>query len=192
MKYFFIILFILLSNSGKSQLTTTIRWQLNKNIRTKDTVYYDPSVKLIWNDFKGAPDMSSKAAAITASGFGYAMAIQSKNGVATLDITVMCYFIKPRSWVKDNMNSDYALTHEQHHFDITYINACLFVKKLREANFTTDNYKSVLRKLYSESQDSMHAMQNSYDGETKNGQLKNIQSEWNKKIDLQLVSVITH
>lgn len=84
------------------------------------------------------------------------------------------------------MDTDYALLHEQHHYDITYINANLFVQKLRDAKITLKNYESVVEKLHDESFAALDKMQNDYDGETSNGRIPRIQYKWNKKIDQEL------
>ena len=90
------------------------------------------------------------------------------------------------------MKSNYALLHEQHHFDITYIATCLFMKKLKAANFTMSNYSNLIDKINDECYVELEKMQNDYDGQTKNGQLKDVQAEWNKKIDQQLAALITN
>ena len=71
--------------------------------------------------------------------------MNSYNNKTNVVITVFCYFNKKKSWVKKNMDSDYALTHEQHHYDITYINTCLFIQKLKQAQFNRGNYDYLVR-----------------------------------------------
>jgi len=114
------------------------------------------------------------------------MSMQSYKKRATIIITVFCYFNKRSSWVKRNMNTDYALLHEQHHYDITYINANLFVQKLKDAKITLKNYESVVERIHDESFAALDKMQNDYDGETSNGRIPRIQYKWNKKIDQEL------
>jgi len=186
MKYLFLIISLFTVVALKAQTNVIIQWQPIKPGNNGDTIYYDPSRKLTWKDFKGRPDAASPAAAITESGFGYKMSMQSKNKRATIIITVFCYFNKRNSWVKRNMDTDYALLHEQHHYDITYINANRFVQKLREAKINLKNYESVVEKLHDESFAALDKMQNEYDGETSNGRIPRIQYKWNKKIDEQL------
>jgi len=188
MKYFLSALFIFLTSTVYSQIFTTVQWQGGTPVG--DTILYQPEQKLEWKDFQGEPDKKSIAIAITSSGFGFSMSMRTRNSKTTLMITVNCFFNKKTSWVKSGMKSNYALVHEQHHFDITYITACMFVKKLKAANFTLANYESLLDKLNNESYAELEKMQNDYDGQTKNGQLKDVQAEWNKKIDQQLAALI--
>ena len=191
-KYFLIFFLFLFCSSSYAQFTTTIQWQKSKTGNAGDTIYYDLNRKLHWNDFKGRPAANSPAAAITESGFGYRMSMNSVNGKANMVITVFCYFNKNRSWVKSGMDTDYGLLHEQHHFDITYINACLFVQKLRAARFTRDNFSSLVDKIHDECFAILDKMQDDYDAETRNGRVPRQQSLWNKKIERELDALITN
>lgn len=189
-KHFLLILLILACRFSFGQLTVTIHWYEGNPGSKGDTIYYDPGRKLAWSDFKGWPDHNSMAAAITESGFGYRMAMQSRNGKTNLRITIYCYFNKRTSWVKKNMDTDYALTHEQHHFDITYINTSLFAQKLKAAKFTLGNYTNLVDNIYDECYGALRTMQDEYDGQTSNGRINKVQSDWNQKIDRQLAGLI--
>ena len=143
-------------------------------------------------DFKGMPVENSAAIAITSSGFSFKAGFKNSGSKATLIITVSCNFDRNLSWMKERGKNEYVLGHEQHHFDITYIAVCLFVKKLKAANFTLSNYSALIDKINDESYAGLEKMQNDYDGQTKNGQLKDVQAEWNKKIDQQLAALLTN
>ena len=188
-KNVFVLILILLAVCAKAQVTVNIKWQNINPVNAADIIYYESNRKLSWPDFKGRPDGPSFAAAITQAGFGYQLAMQSSRNKTTINITVYCYFDKNKSWVKKGMNSDYALLHEQHHFDITYINTCLFIQKLKEASFTRSNYASLSQKIHDECYNALSKMQDEYDGETSNGRKKEVQAYWNKKIDQQLESL---
>ena len=189
MKYILFSFFLITTLHGIAQLTVTVQWLPHTPPANSDTVYYNSNKKLVWPDFKGMVQAGSDATAITSSGFGYVADMRSGNNKTEIGITVFCYFSKQDSWVKQGGESDYALNHEQHHFDITYLVACLFVQKLKEAQFTRTNYDVLLDKIYKECREQLRKMQDDYDGQTKNGQLKYIQTEWNEKIDKQLRSL---
>ena len=189
MKYFFFFLFFLLHHSVYAQVNISVEWKSNISISHGDTLFYNTGRKLVWPDFKGRPDNKSIAAAVTSSGFGYTCMMKAKNRVMSINISVYCFYDKVQSWVKSGMASDYALLHEQHHFDIAYIATCLFINRLKTTTFKMENYAGKLNKIYDECYDEMEKMQNDYDCQTKNGQLKNIQREWNNKIDGQLASI---
>ena len=191
-KYILLIYFILGGNAVAAQFTVNIQWQSIKPGYTGDSIYYDAGRKLTWVDFKGRPDAASPAGAITESGFGYRMNMQSYNNRMSINITVFCYFNKNKSWVKKGMKTNYALLHEQHHYDITYINTCLFIKKLNAAKLTRSNFSSVVESIYDECFATLNKMQDEYDGETSNGRIENMQLLWNKKIDAQLVALSTN
>jgi hypothetical protein len=191
-KHFFVLFFLLLAVSVKAQVMVNIQWQAVRPGDNSDTIYYDSNRKLAWRDFKGKPDAKSFAAAVTESGFGYQLAMSSSGSRTTINITVYCYFNKNKSWVKKGMNTNYALLHEQHHFDITYINTCIFIKKLSEAKFTKSNCGALSAKIHDESFAALDKMQNEYDGETSNGRKKDVQAYWNSKIDEQLAALTTN
>lgn len=189
-KLIFSLSLLLITVVAYPQFTTTVVWDHEELSASSDTVNYNPGSKLTWADFRGKPDQKSVAAAITSSGFGYTMSMKTVNGRGVLVINVNCYFQRNNSWVKRGMKTDYALLHEQHHFDITYIVTAGFIKKLRAAVFTRANYEALLEKLNKESYDELERMQNAYDGETRNGQLKNVQAEWNSKLDTLLSQTV--
>ena len=192
MKYCIFLFFTLLCYTAYAQLNVRVQWQFNRSADSGDTIYYEADRKLEWKDFKGDPERRSIAAAETSSGFGYDQSMKSRNGKGTIIITVYCFYNKFKSWVKPGMRSDYALTHEQHHFDITYIQTCLFIKKLKAAVFSLNNYNEVVEKIYDECFRELENNQNTYDSQTRNGQLKNIQEAWNRKIEDQLAALVTN
>jgi hypothetical protein len=191
-KYVLVIFFVLAGNAVAAQLTVNIQWQSIQPGYAGDSIYYDIDRKLTWADFKGRPDAASQAGAITESGFGYRMNMQSYNNRTSINITVFCYFNKNKSWVKKGMKTAYALLHEQHHYDITYINTCLFIQKLNTAKLTRSNFTSIVEKIYDECFAALNKMQDEYDGETSNGRIENIQLLWNKKIDTRLATLTTN
>lgn len=186
MQYFFSILLFFNAAVCSAQTTVSVKWSVHKPPANSDTIYYTASQKLTWKDFKGKPETGSDATAITSSGFGYTAGAKYKNGKADISIIVYCYFGKQSSWVIKGKESDYALNHEQHHFDVTYIVANEFVRKLNAAQFTWSNYNQLLDEIYHASMKRLETMQNEYDGETRNGRLQQVQAKWNAKIEEQL------
>ena len=187
----FLIIFCLIAVSSQAQFTVTIKWLPVKAAGNRDTIYYNTDQKLNWADFKGTPDAASPAAAVTESGFGYRMNMNATGNKMEVVVFVFCYFDKNKSWVKKNMNTEYALTHEQHHYDVTYINACRFINKIRNAQLNRGNYNYLIEKAYDESFEALGNMQDAYDGQTSNGRIKTMQLAWNKKIDDELAAIIT-
>lgn len=191
-KYILLLFFVLAGTAVSAQLTVNVQWQTVIPGYSGDSIYYDFDRKLTWADFKGRPDAASPAGAITESGFGYRMSMKSFNNRTNINITVFCYFNKNKSWVKKGMRTAYALEHEQHHYDITYINTYLFIQKLSAAKLTRSNFSSMVEKLHDECFDALNKMQDEYDGQTSNGRIENMQMFWNKKIDAQLATLSTN
>lgn len=191
MKFLLAICLIIFTASGFTQTTVKVQWMQHMPADNSDSIFYSSSRKLVWPDFKGTADVKSDAVAITASGFGFISGVKYNNGKVNIDISVYCYFGKNNSWVRAGKESDYALNHEQHHFDITYIATCLFIQKLKTASFTWQNYNEALNRIYTQSSKQLEKMQNDYDGQTRNGQLERAQAAWNIKIEKQLATVLS-
>jgi hypothetical protein len=174
-------------STTKAQIITTITWVEKSSMNEADVIYYNETKKLVWNDFKGIPNLPNPIAAITSSGFGYKASMRSENRKAEINVEVYCYFSKPKSWVKEGRNTDYILNHEQHHFDATYIAAQMFFEKVKAAKLTTTNMNAKLAALYKECCNIMNSMQAQYDKETNNGQHKTQQEKWNKYFSNKLL-----
>jgi hypothetical protein len=185
---FLLLIFCFITTLAVAQkVDTDIRY--NTASPDKNIICYTPNNKLAIDDFKGTPAENSVAIAITSSGVSFKAGFKNTGSKATLIITVSCNFDKQLSWMKEHGKNEYVLRHEQHHFDITYLSTLVFIKKLKEANLTISNYQDKLKKIYNSTMQEMENLQQQYDGETHNGQLKEEQLSWNRKIDEQLVEV---
>ena len=178
---------IITSVSVAQKIDTDIRYSTTP--AGHNIICYAPGNKLIIDDFKGNPVENSVAVAITSSGFSFKAGFRSIGSKATLIITVFCNFDKSLSWMKNHGKNEYVLRHEQHHFDISYLSTLIFIRKLKQANFTVSNYQDKLKAIYTSAMQEMEQLQHQYDGETHNGQLKEEQLAWNRKIDERLVEV---
>lgn len=154
----------------------------------KSIISYQRGNHLSWTDFQGTPN-DNVSAAITSSGIGYHFTLHRTEDSAWFAFTVNCTFSKEKSWVLADKKTDYILRHEQKHFDISYINALLFIEKLRNLSLSVKGYKNEIAVVYRESTKELNKMQNDYDTETKNGQDNIKQDEWNKKIAAKIASL---
>ena len=189
MRYTFLSFILLFSFAAQSQVTTNITWTEKTSMPASQVIYYNQAKKLQWQDFKGEPNTTGIVAAITMSGFGYNASMKRNGNKGEINITVYCYFSKDKSWVKPGKTTAYILNHEQHHFDISFIAASIFVNRLKGMEITTGNINTVLPRLYKECCDIMNKMQDDYDGQTKNGQLKDIQADWDLHLQDKLAEV---
>ncbi len=171
-----------------AQLQTHVSWTQQSSLPRAEVIYYSPDESLEWDDFKGVP-FESRAAAVTVSGFGYKADVKTLGSKGQLTIKVYCYFNKNKSWVKPGKTIPYILTHEQRHFDISYIAASIFVEKLNSTVFTLSNFNQLLPRIYNESCLIMNKMQDEYDGQTKNGQLRDVQFKWNDIVENKIIQI---
>ncbi len=190
MKYFSLLWFIFsFSANAHAQLATNVYWTEQSGMPASGVIYYQPYNNLQWTDFTGTPNTGGNVAAITLSGFGYKASIKNNGSKGQLNIGVYCYFSKDKSWVKPDKKTGYILNHEQHHFDITFIAASVFADKIKNTVITTGNYNALLPRIYKECCDLMNKLQDDYDGQTKNGQVKNVQEKWNDYLNKRLAVV---
>jgi hypothetical protein len=151
-----------------------------------DTIYYDFNRNLTWQDFKGTPDNNHLEGAVTASGFAFE-AQTSFDGINMyFNIGVYTFFTKNDSWKKPQINSDYQLLHEQHHFDITRLGSQKLVEALAKAHFTKQNYNKLLTSIFDKAYQEMESIQSQYDKETNHSIDKDKQLEWNGKIAAEI------
>ena len=134
---------------------------------------------LTWNDFKGFPEPENLFHANTNSGISYSWSLRSTEEEVDFLYTVETYFYPDLSWVKPGKKSNYLLSHEQLHFDITELHA----RKLRKAmnNYklpVQEKIKSELRKIYRDIEFSRKQMQEQYDRETDHSQNSTTQRTW--------------
>ncbi|MEX1203533.1 MAG: hypothetical protein WEA59_09840 [Ferruginibacter sp.] len=190
MQFLLPFLFLFLFSEVNAQLKTNIYWTQQTSYLETEVIYYGQHRHLLWKDFLGKPPAESPAAAITASGFGYKADIKRVENEGQLNVAVYCFFNKLKSWVKTDKNTTYILNHEQHHFDISFIAANIFMNKLKTASFTFDNYNTTLSTLYTESMHYMNKLQKDYDGQTKNGQLREEQTKWDTNLTERLQEFI--
>ncbi|WP_110476926.1 DUF922 domain-containing protein [Winogradskyella aurantia] len=140
--------------------------------------------KLTWDDFKGEPDLENfpNALALTNSGFGYESGISMfKQG----EVFVQSVFYNNSSWVLPEGRNDYVLRHEQIHFDITEIYSRKLRKALADSKVTSDDMlraKVIFDQIFQE----LQKRQDKYDRETKHGDKKHTQENWEAIVELEL------
>ncbi|MFN8428392.1 MAG: hypothetical protein U0V04_00290 [Spirosomataceae bacterium] len=154
-----------------------------------DTVYYQQR-KVTWNDFRGPiRDKSGYGAAIFTS-FGYDSKIYVENHKIIVEIRPSVFTDKNMSWAKPEIKNDKGLRHEQLHFDISYLNALLFLQKIKtlKAN-TRDDLISMIKYEYLEFYRSTHHMQEKYDSETDHSLNAIQQKQWELNVTNQIKAI---
>lgn len=95
----------------------------------------------------------------------------------------MLYFIK-KSWLKDNWDrAEYALNHEQRHFDITEVYARKATAAFKEYKYNRKTVKDDINRIFNSFLEEQYKVQLLYDKETKHSLNISKQKEWDAKID---------
>jgi hypothetical protein len=161
----------------------------DSRITDDDTVHYNPARKLIWADFKATPRQGSHYAAEVFTSFAYEGKSSVSNGVININLLIKSYMLKNSSWGRSDAKNEYALNHEQRHFDIAKIIAERFKRKVQPDSLTLEDYNSIIQYQFIESFRDMNRMQEQYDRETNHSTNQVAQELWNQKIDAELRSL---
>lgn len=151
-----------------------------------DTVFYAARRPLVWDDFRGAPRSGKNYGAAVFSSFGYEATARTVGGVVEVVMTLKVYQLKNSSWAWPVAKHDYALRHEQLHFDITRLVAERFRQKLQQEDLQPDEYDSRIQFLFLESFREMNKLQEQYDDETAHSVNRAAQARWDEKITGEL------
>ena len=171
-------------------LSVAVNYTTSDETIDKHIIFYQPGQLLAWDDFKGQPVEESDAVALTNAGFSLKLAFHQVGNISQLVIDVNCNFSEKKSWVKNGNKTPYILNHEQKHFDIAYIHTRLFIQKLKNAAFKSNNYEAVITKIHNETAAAMSKMQNQYDLETNHSRITDKQMAWDEKISKLLALVL--
>lgn len=155
------------------------------------TVYYQQR-KVTWADFNGPVRNNHQYGAAIFTSFGFDSKLTVENNVITAEITPKVYTDKNMSWAKPEIKTSYALSHEQLHFDICYLNTLRFLQKIKTFKEPTrDDLISRIQYEYLEFYRTTHKMQTQYDEETNHSLVKAKQKEWEDKIQLEIKQIDT-
>lgn len=144
---------------------------------------------LTWEDFRAEPDENSTFQANTSAGLSYSWGTRNENGLVSLNYEVLSYFNPGNSWVfPESRGSEYLLSHEQLHFDITELHARKLRKKLSEINSGDlgKDPRKVLNRLYENIEKERAAMQFQYDKETNHSINREAQRHWQEYVKREI------
>ena len=151
-----------------------------------DTVFYHPDRPLTWDDFRATPPASSRYAAQIMPGVAYEGHSQVDKGNINVRLKLKVFMLKNQSWVKPIGHNDYALNHEQRHFDISRLGMEAFRKRLNPDSLSLNDYNSNIQYQYIEMYRALSLRQQQYDDETSHGINQAAQARWNAQIDAEL------
>lgn len=168
--------------SISAEPVVTVRVFMSGVAEKQGHIAYSKDRKLYMTDFEAEPDQSSIGAAATLSGIGMKMQASTLRNITKVDLTLTVYFDKSRSWMKPHGKNVTTLQHEQLHFDITAIKACMLKQQIEQAKFSAANYKEELSNMLAKMQEEAGDMQNTYDRETAHGTIIAEQENWTKSV----------
>lgn len=151
------------------------------DVNDSDTIYHHTR-KVTWDDFRGKPTNTRYGATIFAN-FAYGASFQVVDGYIVAKISAKTYMVRGMSWVLPTSLNDYALAHEQLHFDIARVVTERFKKKIAamQADLIID-LNSMIQYEYLESYREMNLLQKQYDFETNHSLFREGQAKWEAKV----------
>lgn len=153
----------------------------------EEKLAWNEDIRLTWKDFKGVPNPGNGFVASTNSGVSFSFSYSERNGVGTVDYTVVANFYPQLSWYLSEKVDDYILLHEQTHFDITELHA----RKLREALAKLPQnraFKEEAEVAYNAMEAARREMQEAYDLQTDHSNIKEAEYRWRSFVKEQLDS----
>jgi hypothetical protein len=149
--------------------------------KESNSIQWDTSRRLVWEDFKSSPDDNSSNAALTSSTISFKYNYNSDKGFS---YTIGCLFEKNSSWGR--VKTDYILSHEQGHFDIAEMYARKLNKTIKAYTFNPATAQKEVPAIYQKIMKDLAAMQQQYDNETDYSRDKEEQAAWKLKINNEL------
>lgn len=150
-----------------------------------DTIYYSAKRPLTWDDFKDKPRAGRFDAEVFPA-IGYSEQAEVIKGVIHLNISLKVNMLKSDCWVKPGSRTDYALNHEQRHFDLEKLVSEHFKQKILTMKLPPDNFDGPVNVEYLETLREATRLQKQYDNETNHGTDRAAQGVWDEKIDKEL------
>ncbi len=152
----------------------------------EETISWQESRKLTWEDFKAGPDANSEAVALTASGitFGYSVKTSGRK-IIGFSTSVEAHFYPDKSWYISDRADDYILGHEQLHFDITELYARKFRQQL-DRLVVNQNIRTQMNQIHQAINEALTTTQKTYDEQTKHSIIEESQKYWENYIKDEL------
>lgn len=153
----------------------SLAWQVSYAQNVKK---WRPDSLLQWSDYLGKPEADSKPddGALSSTGVGFSYKLLAADPYA-FKFDVFAFFLRDKSWVRENKKLDWVLKHEQLHFDIAQVFARRFLKAVNAYHFTSD-YKNEIQQVYDQNRKEKIDFQAKYDSETDHGLNLHKQMEW--------------
>jgi hypothetical protein len=109
-----------------------------------DTIYYSALRPLTWADFQSTLRPAGPYQAAVMPSIGYTEEAKVEGGVVVVKLLVKAYVPKSACWASPTGRDDYALNHEQRHFDIVKIIAEQFKRKMMAKKLSPETYEAAI------------------------------------------------
>ncbi|OFX36409.1 MAG: hypothetical protein A2X08_14985 [Bacteroidetes bacterium GWA2_32_17] len=150
-------------------------------------IVWSENYKLKWEDFQGKQEGYSDEQAKIRYRFYYKILNYTDSNIV---YSAKNIFVKNKSWTKNKEGNELLLNHEQRHFDLSEVYARYFRKELSELNASNNVYGwELMDKTLKNWFNKLNVVQDKYDLETGHSIEKEMQENWNKKIDSLLLSL---
>ncbi len=169
-----------------SKISVTFDNVTTRTSASSDTVFYDPDRPLTWDDFRAPPPAANRYAAQIMPGVAYEGHSDIEKGNIHVKLKLKVFMLKSQSWVKPVGHNDYALNHEQRHFDISRLAMEDFRKRVNPDSLSLNDYNSNIQYQYIDTYRALSLRQQQYDDETNHGINQTAQARWNTQIDAEL------
>ena len=171
----------------KKERTIHVEVIIDQDEEGNDFLSYSPKRPLRLEDFQGQPNNVPTVAAVTFSmvSLKYSSLLTMDNEII-VDVSVVAYFNKSKSWCRTTSRNPETLAHEQRHFDLSAVKACELVDTIRKFQFSVDHFGTELDMLHRQKQKELDELQDLYDQESKHGTGPATQVKWNRLIDERL------
>lgn len=136
--------------------------------------------QISWSDFQGHPIENSWFLAQIYWGISYSTRVLETSSKFKVEVTAQCSMNKARSWVKAEY--DELLEHEQGHFNIGYLCALAFEKRVSLTIFSPKNYRDEVRRIFDETMREFCDLERRYDEETNHMLNTEMQMKWNQDL----------
>lgn len=154
--------------------------------KSKEQIVYSKHRPLKYSDFKGSvpPQTKEENVAAVQSGIAISMNATSLNGkVTALKVELIVMMDASASWMKERGKNEYVLAHEQLHFDITALHACMLANEIQTFTFKdTDDPVQIVNQIHQKYMTLSQEMQTEYDKQTHHGTKTEEQTKWETKI----------
>ncbi|MDB5111588.1 MAG: hypothetical protein JWR67_2702, partial [Mucilaginibacter sp.] len=109
-----------------------------------DTIYYSAHRPLTWDDFQSKFTPRGNVEAEVMPSIGYNYQAEIIKGTINVHLAMKAYVPKSACWANYSGRDDYALNHEQRHFDIVKIITEQFKQKVLAEKLTPDTFEAFI------------------------------------------------